>query len=299
MKPVARNLRRHVSQDNGKLLRWPGAHLLACLVLLVIAGLTANAQPLSPEQPPSQGRVIPVNGMRMYVEIYGEGPPLLLVHAFTASGQTWRPFVGEFAKNFRVIVPDLRGHGWSDNPRKEFTHRLMAADLFALLDALNVGPVRAIGVSNGALVLMHMAVQQRDRIEAMVLVGAAPYLGEEARTIMRNSTVDNMTAQDWTAARQVHRLGDEQIRLLRATMNQFKDNTDDVNFTPPMLAKISARTLIVHGDHDPVFPLAMPMELRQSIPHSYLWVVPGGGHIPAFEQPVLFLQNAREFFRSS
>ena len=284
-----------------KLRRWIGLIPLVGLLVWFCSPprSAAQAQAQAAEQLPPQGRIIPVNGMRMYVEVFGEGPPLLLVHGFTASSQSWRPFVGEFAKSFRVIVPDLRGHGWSDNPRKEFTHRLAAADLLALLDALNVGPVRAIGVSNGALILMHMAVQQRDRLDAMILVGAAPFLPEEARTVMRNTTVENMTPQDWLAARQVHRLGDDQIRLLRTIFNQFKDSTDDVNFTPPVLAKITAKTLIVHGDHDPYFPLALPFELRQSIPHSFLWVVPGGGHIPAFEQPALFLQNAREFFRSS
>lgn len=269
------------------------------LALVLLSVSRAAAQMQATEQLPPQGRLIPVNGMKMYVETYGEGPALVLIHGFAASSQVWRPFVGEFAKNYRVIVPDLRGHGWSDNPRREFTHRLAAADLFALLDVLNIGPFRAVGVSNGAIILMQMAVLQPDRVDAMILVGAATYFPEEARTAMRNTTVENMTAQDWDSARQLHRLGDDQIRMLRTEFNRFKDNVDDVNFTPPLLAKITAKTLVVHGDHDPYFPLAMPLELRKSIPHSFLWIVPGGGHIPAFEQPVQFLQVARDFLRSS
>ncbi|MEM8816698.1 MAG: alpha/beta hydrolase, partial [Pseudomonadota bacterium] len=50
----------------------------------------------------------------------------------------------------------------------------------------------------------------------------------------------------------------------------------------PLLARIKARTLIVHGDRDPLYPLNMAVELYESIPDAQLWVVPGGGHVPVF-----------------
>jgi len=55
-----------------------------------------------------------------------------------------------------------------------------------------------------------------------------------------------------------------------------------MNFTPSLLSTIKARTLIVHGDRDPLYPIAMAVELYSSIPHSYLWVIPNGGHGPIF-----------------
>jgi pimeloyl-ACP methyl ester carboxylesterase len=53
-----------------------------------------------------------------------------------------------------------------------------------------------------------------------------------------------------------------------------------MNFTPPYLSTITARTLIVHGDRDPFFPVSIPVEVYRAIPDSYLWVVPNGGHKP-------------------
>ena len=96
----------------------------------------------------------------------------------------------------------------------------------------------------------------------------------------------------------MHKQGDEQIRALRAQFHNFSESVDDMNFTPPYLAKIKARTLIVHGDRDPFLPLAIPMELRRAIPHSYLWIMPNVGVTPIFEQPAQFYQTSLDFLRA-
>ena len=70
-------------------------------------------------------------------------------------------------------------------------------------------------------------------------------------------------------------------------------------FTPPLLATIAARTLIVHGDRDPLYPVEMAMELYRSIPRSALWIVPNGGHGPIFgPQAPPFIEAALAFLAS-
>ena len=72
-----------------------------------------------------------------------------------------------------------------------------------------------------------------------------------------------------------------------------------MNFTPPYLSTITARTLIVHGDRDPFFPVSIPVEMYRAIPHAYLWVIPNGGHWPdrVFAEPHAdaFAKTALEF----
>ncbi|HTO58745.1 MAG TPA: alpha/beta hydrolase, partial [Pseudomonadales bacterium] len=80
-----------------------------------------------------------------------------------------------------------------------------------------------------------------------------------------------------------HHHGDDQIRALWRQANAFKDSYDDMNFTPPLLSTIVARTLIVHGDRDPLYPVSIALELYAAIPRSYLWIVPNGGHGPIFD----------------
>src|SRR5882672_7589743 len=128
---------------------------------------------------------IDVNGFQMYLDQRGGGDPLLLLHGGTGIGADWDlVFTGGDPSGFRVIVPDLRGHGRSTNPSRTFTFRQAAADVFALLDHLGLARVKAIGLSMGAKTLLHIATQQPQRIDAMVLVSATPYFPAPARAAM-------------------------------------------------------------------------------------------------------------------
>jgi pimeloyl-ACP methyl ester carboxylesterase len=227
--------------------------------------------------------IIDVNGFQMYVEQRGDGEPLLLLHGGTGIGADWQLVFAEGdPAGFRVIVPDLRGHGRSTNPARTFTFRQAAQDVFALLDQLGVPRVKAIGLSMGAKTLLHMATQQRERIDAMVLVSATPYFPAPARSAMAQLSADGFSDAEWTAQRQRHLHGDDQIRMLFDQMRGLKDSHDDMAFTPPLLATITARTLIVHGDRDPLYPVELGLEMYRAIPGSALWVVPNGGHGPIF-----------------
>jgi pimeloyl-ACP methyl ester carboxylesterase len=251
---------------------------------------------LAQKQP--QGQTASVNGIEMYYEISGSGPPLVLLHGFGGSGQDWNSMRGEYSTAYQVIVPDLRGHGRSTNPTGQFTHRQSALDVYALLDRLGIRRFRAMGISTGGMTLIHMATQQPSRVEAMVLIGATIYFPEQAREIMRRSTVESMTPNDWERMRRVHQHGDAQIRALRNEFHNFKDSYDDMNFTAPYLATITARTFIVHGDRDQFFPVTIPVEMYRSIPHSYLWIVPNGGHVPIHEHAAEFTRTTLEFLQS-
>jgi pimeloyl-ACP methyl ester carboxylesterase len=241
------------------------------------------------------GKTATLNGIEMYFEIHGQGEPLVLLHGFSGSGNNWERFIPELSKHYRVIVPDLRGHGRSTNPENTFTHRQSARDVFALLDANGIDKFKGMGISTGGMTLIHMATQQPSRVDAMVLIGATIYFPEEARVIMRQSTVENLRPQDYERLRKVHKRGDEQIRSLRQQFNDFKDSYDDMNFTGPYLSTITARTLIVHGDRDAFFPVNIPVEMYRSIPKSALWIIPNGGHVPILDPNVPFTATVLDF----
>lgn len=260
---------------------------------VILAGLLTNtlvAQPVPGEYKAE------LSDMEMYFEVHGQGDPLVLLHGFSGSGAAWQsPITHDLSQKYLLIIPDLRGHGRSTNPSGEFTHRQSALDLFALLDHLEMEQCKAMGFSTGGMTLLHMATQQPERIEAMVLIGATHYFPEQAREIMRGSTVESLTEKDYEHKRRVHLQGDAQIRMLREQFNNFKDSYDDMNFTPPYLSTITARTLIVHGDRDDYFPVFIPAEMYRAIPRSYLWIVPNGGHAPILKEPDFFTKTALEF----
>jgi pimeloyl-ACP methyl ester carboxylesterase len=231
---------------------------------------------------PNPGLTMSVNDIEMYYEMRGEGEPLLLLHGGGGVGANWNLIFQEAPDGYRLIIPDLRGHGQSTNPSRHFTFRQLALDVFAMLDHLGVERCKAVGVSLGAKTLLHMATQQPSRIEAMILVSATPYFPAQARAAMGARSPENRTEAEWKQMRQWHQQGDEQILAIWKQMSALKDSYDDMNFTPPYLSTITARTLIVHGDRDPLYPLNLALEMYEAIPQASLWVVPNGGHGPIF-----------------
>ena len=257
--------------------------------LIIFLLLLASNHPGALGQAPGSGRTASVNGIEMYYEERGAGEPLVLLHGFGGCGLHWQPFAARLAEHFRLIVPDLRGHGRSTNPAGVFTHRQAAEDVFALLDHLKIARFRAMGISTGGMTLLHMATRQPARVEAMVLIGATHYFPEQARAIMRRGAERGPAPEELQYLRQCASRGDAQVRDLSKQFGGFKDSYDDMNFTSPYLGTIRARTLIVHGDRDEFFPVSIPVEMYQAIPGSALWIVPQGDHVP------IYGARAREF----
>jgi pimeloyl-ACP methyl ester carboxylesterase len=227
---------------------------------------------------------VSLNGIEVHYQIEGEGEPLLLLHGGTGCHEDWA-YAGRdhFLREYKLIQPDARGHGRSSNPDKVITHRQCALDTLALLDHLGIERCRAIGLSMGGNVLLHMAAWQPQRIDAMVVVSATMYFPTQARKIMRCVlTAETQPPQEWESMRQRHKLGDQQIVALWDWARGMEHSYDDMNFTPPALSRISARTLIVYGDRDPLYPVEMALEMYRAIPRSALWVLPNSGHGPVF-----------------
>jgi pimeloyl-ACP methyl ester carboxylesterase len=277
----------------------------------------------------SPGRIEMLNGVPIYFEVHGSGEPLLLLHGFSGCSQDWAAFVAMQAQStvgeFQLIIPDMRGHGRSFASREggiagtegaqpsldiardkgvavplEFSpwrHDQAAADMFALLDHLGIETFKGLGVSGGGNVLLHLATKQSERVEAMVLVSATSYFPAQARPLMR-AYPDNLPAAERENLRRRHPGGDAQIEAILASTKAFASSYDDLNFTPPYLGRITARTLIVQGDRDPLYPVEISVEMAKAIPRSSLWIVPNAGHGPVLGQRwPEFLKTAAAFLR--
>jgi pimeloyl-ACP methyl ester carboxylesterase len=163
-----------------------------------------------------RGKTLQVNDIDMYYAMEGAGEPLLLLHGGGGCQENWTHAGHDrLVREYRLIKPDARGHGRSSNPVRTITHRQCALDMLALLDHLGIQRCRAIGMSMGGNTLLHMATQQPDRIEAMVLVSATMYFPEQARKIMEQvPAAADWSSEEWEAMRKRHRLGDDQILAL-------------------------------------------------------------------------------------
>ena len=230
------------------------------------------------------------NGYRMHYGLFGDpaGEPLLWLHGWSGTGEDWKYIFKDPPTGFRLIGPDARGNGASTGFEGTHSFKQSARDAFALLDHLGVRRVKAIGLSGGGITLLHMATQQPERIDAMIAISAPPYFPEQARAIQRQFSFASLTEAEQTAMRERSKGGEKQIEWLMEQTRAMAATTDDVQFTSALLGTITARTLFVFGDSDPLYPLQLSLELRQSIPRSALWVVPNAAR---------FVETATAFLR--
>lgn len=256
--------------------------------VLVILVSTSFAQ----ESPGANGKFATVNGAKIYYEEYGEGEPLFLLHGFFGNASVWKPFIAEYAKKYRVIVWDMRGHGRSTNPDTSivFLHATAAKDLLALMDKLQVNKVKGIGHSSGGMTLLYAASIAPDRFEAIVPVAAQLYYSVAARAWVEKSAKPETTLTEW-GVEKAH--GKEKGTLLARQFYNFRKLYGDPALTPDQLVKIKARTLVIHGDNDFV-PVSQAWEMFQGIPNARLWVSPNTEHAPHSEE-----ENAPDFIKKT
>jgi pimeloyl-ACP methyl ester carboxylesterase len=260
------------------------AFTLAVAAVLAIAPASAAAENVA------------VNGVELHYTVKGTGEPLLLLHGFGSCAAGWDGMAQKLSATHKVIAIDARGHGKSTNPSGKFTHAQAAEDVRALLDALGIKQARAMGFSSGGMTLLHLATRHPDRVSKMVVIGATNYFPDDARAILQSATMETTPPPVLENYRQCASRGEEQVRSVVDQFRALGFNKDEMNIQPADLAKIKAKTLIIHGDRDFFFPVSIPVGLYQSIVGSALWIVPNGDHEPtAGADEQVFVNNVDAF----
>jgi len=256
-----------------------------------------------------------VDDLTMYYEEHGaaDGPPLVLLHGFTLTGRlTWNAHLDALGSAHHLVVPDLRGHGLTDNPAGSdaMNHHQFARDVHALCQQLGIERAAFCGYSSGAMLLLNLALEHPELVASAVLVSGTFTIPEQTRADMRNMTVDEL-AQSWfgppddPAAPYVpisaawHRaLGDEHWRIVLADFLAIFSRSDAHDYPDPdRLTQITAPVLVLHGDRDAFFPANLPVELYQRLPDAELCILPRTEHELVESQPELFRWLALDFLR--
>lgn len=251
-----------------------------------------------------------IDGIRLRYEVYGEGEPVLLVHGYPLSRELWRPTAEALWDDYRVILPDLRGHGESEASEEASMERY-AADLAALLDHLaERRPVVLVGLSMGGYVAFEFCRRFPERVRALVLVDtrAQPDTPEGARgrleTAERALREGSAGVADAMLGKLFASSAPEALRERWRTI---------MAATPPMgiaaalrgmagrpdsfdtLRQLDRPVLIVVGEEDAITPPEDARAMQQAARAAGLEVVPGAGHLTPVEQPERFVAALRGF----
>jgi pimeloyl-ACP methyl ester carboxylesterase len=239
---------------------------------------------------------VQVGDLTMYYEEHGTGggPVLVLLHGFTSTGSTaWRNQVPPFGAQYRLLVPDWRGHGRTDNPggATAMNHRQFARDMAGFCRALKVDQAIFCGTSSGAMQLLSFGLESPGLVRALVLTACSHYYAEELRAWWRQQTPETVAGPErQLALQQLHTaLGPEHWRTVVGAWIGLGDHTHTEDFPKKEeLHGIQAPTLIIHGDRDRYFPVEVPVELYRLLPDAELCLLPRTGHGPAGEHPEWF-----------
>lgn len=236
-----------------------------------------------------------VNGVKLRYETWGIGTtPVVFIHGLGSSADDWFMQFPALAAGYRCIALDLRGHGLSEKPRGTYSVQLFAADVVALLEALEAVPSHVVGLSLGGMVAQELGLAYPHVVRSLTLLNTLPGIWPPTREMvtvgLRRFRLGAAPAMDGIAARVARSLFPrEEDALLRRMTEQRIAANDPVAYRRATLAvvryrpgaalrRISRPVLIMAGDSDLVVAREYQERLRANLPHAEWVTVAGGGH---------------------
>jgi len=266
--------------------------LALALVLATAAGCAGGGAPAAGAAP---GAYADVNGIRMYYEVKGAGPVLVLLHGGGGNGEQFSRQVPAFEKRFRLVVPDMCAQGRTTDREGPLTYHAMAEDVIALMDTLGVKRFDLMGWSDGGVTGLDLAIHHPDRLRRLVTFGAnfSPD-GLQAADVAWNDTATAAAFGDgmregWT------RLSPQPDHYEVAMNKIIRMWKTEPRFTTAELGSIRARVLICAGEHD-LIRLEHTRALTAAIPGAAMWIVPGASHGAMLEKPAEVNARVIDFF---
>ncbi len=247
---------------------------------------------------------IRANDLEIAYEVTGSGPPLVLLHGASISGRaTYAGQTDALAESFRLYMPDARGHGstrW--DVADGFQADWLVDDLKAFVDALDLPTFHLMGFSMGAMTALGFAVGAPDRLRTLVVAGITPAREPRARVAARLMDPDRILRDDPAWAADMTRTIDATQgpgswqRLLPAIA---ADIASQPLLTPAELRSITAPTLVIVGDRDPLSPVDQVRELSRQVRDGRLFVAPDTGHNVVGQRAALVTQALGDFYHST
>lgn len=261
-----------------------------------------------------------VGGLALNVEVTGNGAPLLLLHGFTGSVDTWTPHLSAFGERHRVIAVDLVGHGESDAPHEidRYGMERCNQDLVAVMERLGIERADVLGYSMGGRVALQLAVAHPERIRSLVLESASSGLSNAEERVQRMQSDEALAdaierdgveafVERWERlplfATQAGLSRDvlEHLRMQRlrnrpiGLANSLRGMGTGAQVSLwERLSELRAPTLLIAGALDAKFS-GIAQAMRDRIPVADVVIVPDAGHAVHLERPDAFRRLVLEF----
>lgn len=255
-----------------------------------------------------------INDINIAYDDQGEGLPIVFIHGFPLSRQLWKPQIRGLSDVAQVIVPDLRGHGESESTSGVYPMDLLASDVNALLNKLEVqAPIILCGLSMGGYIAFAFYRLYKERLAGLILAATRAGADSEEGKNMRDQTAAKAMEEGVGAVAQgmlpklmspvTYERKPELVSFTQDMMNSISVNgmvgdllgMKERPDSSALLNEIQIPTLILHGVDDTLIPVAEAESMEAALPNGRLRVLPEAGHLLNLEQPILFNQEIGRF----
>jgi pimeloyl-ACP methyl ester carboxylesterase len=283
-----------------------------------------------PEVPGVEHRFVDAGGLRVHVAEAGSGDPLVMLHGWPQHWLSWRKLIPAFASRYRVICPDLRGHGWTEAPPTGYEKEQLATDLLALLDALELERVRMVGHDWGGFAALLACLRAPERFERFACLSiVTPWLRPSFSPRALAATLYQPLISLPLLGRFVVRRTPFVRLVLEVGSGRSKPWNDDVRDSyvaqwreperaaatvqvyrsfltrelRPILARrygdsrLTVPTLLLHGSKDPVVTADRLGEWREHSDDMRVEEIPAAAHFLPEEAPDAVLERIEPFLR--
>ena len=273
-------------------------------------------------------KYLELHGDRLAYQDEGQGDAILLLHGMAGSSQTWRSVIRPLSRKYRVIAPDLLGHGMSAKPRSDYSLGAFAVLLRDLLDELGVARTTVVGHSLGGGVAMQFVYQHPDYCERLVLIGSGglgpdvgwtlrllsapgaelimpiiapqPVLtaGEKVRSWFAKMGIESPRGGEiWNAYSSFSDAETRQafLRTLRSVVDYRGQAVSALN---RLNVRADMPIMAIWGEQDAIIPVQHAYAALEARPDARVEVMPGVGHFPQVERPTEVVDLIDDFITS-
>lgn len=258
---------------------------------------------------PANTGYAPVNGIKVYYEVYGQGKPLVLLHgAFMTIDLNWGQLIPELSKTRKVIVIELQGHGRTQFSDRKLSRATLASDVEGVMDHLKIDSADVVGYSFGGTVAYQFAIQSPKRIRNLVIISATyksngwlPEVNNAFKNMKPELFANSPMKTAYDAVAPDKTKWTKFLEQMIALAGQPFDMGDS------NISKISAPVLIIAGDNDGLdkIELIKTYQLLGGgvcadfgvMPKSQLAIVPSQGHVSLMSQTSTILDYLNSFLK--
>ncbi|MET3879629.1 alpha/beta hydrolase [Chitinophaga sp. OAE865] len=281
--------------------------LLKSILLIAIIMLEASLS--NGQIKPSSSGYAPVNGTRVYYEVYGEGRPIVLLHgAFMTINTNWGQLIPELSKNRKVIAIELQGHGHTPFSDRKLSHATLASDVEGVMDYLKIDSADIAGYSFGGAVAYKFAIQSPKRVRNLVIISAT-YKSAGWLPVINNAfkgmKPEFFTNTPMQAAYDA--VAPDKTKWTKFLEQMIASAKEPFDFGDANISKITAPVLIIAGDNDGLDKIELVKTYQLlggavaadmgAMPKSQLAIVPSQGHVSLMMQTGTILNYLNNFLK--